>query len=258
MFGLANLETVLSACLAAALAFLVRGAAGFGANLVLAPLLAFALDVRQVVVVSTLLTLIIGAYLVAGRLRENHSAALRAVVGPAGLACVAGAFLLSYVRGEALLLALGAVSAVYAVYTFVTPHGARFRFVAERPVLRLALSTLSGLLHGLYGTGGPPVVILYSQWIDSKEALRATLNTYFLVLDVIRAAAYVVFASGGSMARYLNQESALLGLLLLAPAGLGALAGVRLQGRFSEAAFRRLVAVVLFLTGLSLIARALG
>jgi hypothetical protein len=251
-----DLGVVLFVCLAAALAFLVRGAAGFGANLVLAPLLASVLDVRQVVVVSTLLTLIVGAYLVAARFRENHFAALRAVVVPSGLACVAGAFLLSFVQAEFLLLALGVVSVVYAAYTFVTPQGARFKFVAESRASRLTFSGLSGLLHGLYGTGGPPIVILYSQWIESKEALRASLNTYFLVLDVIRAAAYVLFASGGSVARYLNQESALLSLLLLAPAGLGALAGVRLQGRFSETDFRRLVAVVLFLTGLSLIGRA--
>jgi uncharacterized membrane protein YfcA len=100
---------------------------------------------------------------------------------------------------------------------------------------------LSGLLTGLFGTGGPPLIIWYHLSAAGKAAFRGNLMTIFLLMTFVRVPSYV---AGG-----LVTPTRLFSSLAVLPAVLGgAWLGHRLHVRISEVWFRRLVA--LLLTGL--------
>ena len=45
---------------------------------------------------------------------------------------------------------------------------------------------ISGLMGGLMGVPGPPIVLYYSVALPKKEAYLATIQTFFLINDLIR------------------------------------------------------------------------
>jgi uncharacterized membrane protein YfcA len=101
----------------------------------------------------------------------------------------------------------------------------------------------------LFGVGAPPYAIYLTRRFADRDALRATLSNMVLLSTSIRA---LVFLLSGLM---LTDRVA--GFALLLPFALAGLwIGNRLQGRLSHASLLRLVSALLFLIGLSLLARA--
>jgi hypothetical protein len=109
----------------------------------------------------------------------------------------------------------------------------------------------AGLLHGLYATGGPLLVFALDRAGLEKGRFRTTLAAVWLALNLGMTAAYA--AEG----RY---DAALLAkVALLAPVTyVAGLAGAWAHDRVDERAFRRVVFVLLLVSGLSMAARAAG
>ncbi len=102
---------------------------------------------------------------------------------------------------------------------------------------------VSGVLTGLFGTGGPPLIIWYHLTAGSKSAFRGHLMTIFLLMSVVRVPSYLI---GG-----LVTVPRLWSTLAVLPAVLfGAWLGHRLHIQLSEVVFRRMVAGLLFILGL--------
>ena len=109
---------------------------------------------------------------------------------------------------------------------------------------------VGGTMGTLFGAGAPPYAIYLARRLGDRAAFRATLSNMVLLSTSIRA---LVFLAGGLML-----ADRLIAFVLLVPFALAGLwAGNRLQRRLSRASLLRLVSVLLFLIGLSLLARAL-
>ena len=107
---------------------------------------------------------------------------------------------------------------------------------------------ISGLLTGLFGTGGPPLIIWYHLTAGSKKAFRGNLMTIFLLMTFVRVPSY---AANG-----LITPVRLWSTLAVMPAVfLGAWLGHRLHIRLSEKVFRLLVSGLLFVLGLMQVIR---
>jgi uncharacterized membrane protein YfcA len=101
---------------------------------------------------------------------------------------------------------------------------------------------LSGVLTGLFGTGGPPLIVWYHLSAGTKAAFRGSLMTIFMLKTFVRVPAYIV---GG-----LVTTPRLWSALMVLPAVLfGAWLGNRLHVKVSEPVFRRLVAGLLAVLG---------
>ena len=120
------------------------------------------------------------------------------------------------------------------------------------------IAAFSGLCQGLFGTGGPPIVLFLSHRIRDRTAFRAALLIYFLVLDSVLAVTYFAIALTSSHTSLTGPRVIGLGGTLLIPALVGAAAGDYMQQRFEEAAFRRGVAAILIVAGLLIIQRGLS
>lgn len=100
----------------------------------------------------------------------------------------------------------------------------------------------SGVLAGLFGTGGPPVIIFLKGHRLDKGAFRATLLWYFMLMTVVRAGTYL-------HAGILTTSEAMAALWLLPPSVLGMLVGMIAHHRLSERHFAVFASVLLVLLG---------
>lgn len=220
----------------------VRGFAGFGSGLVMVPALTLLMGPVLAVPTVVLLEAAAGAQLVPSALRW----ARWSTVVPLGVAaCVA-----IPIGGLALTaLAPGwvqrAISVIVLVFVALLWTGWRYRGTPTLPVVG-ATGLISGLLTGMAGVGGPPVILLFLSGPSPALHVRASLICFFAITQVVALGTYAV--SGVLTA------DAFWRALVLAPAFLGsAFAGAHLFGRVDEALFRRLILVLLALLALALL-----
>ncbi len=113
-----------------------------------------------------------------------------------------------------------------------------------------ATGLVSGLLTGLFGTGGPPLVLHYRLLGVDKAAFRGNLMALFLIMTTVRLPTYVVLG--------LVTPPRLVAAAAVLPAvALGATLGHRIHLDLSERAFRRLVSLSLVALGVLLLTRLL-
>ncbi|MFV9505521.1 MAG: TSUP family transporter [Oscillochloridaceae bacterium umkhey_bin13] len=231
----------------AALAFFVQGYTGFGAALVLAPLLALAIDLKVGVVASALVQVPIGIYLTLAVRSSVDQAALRSLVPASALGLIGGTLALAWLDVTWLARLCGILTALFALDVLrraVTKASRR----PWSPSLAAPAGLAGGLLGGLFGTSGPPIIAYLEPTLSRGGVLRATLLAYFLIINTLRVASY------GFASLYTN-EVLFAAVVMLPAAACGAWAGSWLQRRASEGRFRLIVAAVLFFTGLALAVR---
>jgi uncharacterized membrane protein YfcA len=112
------------------------------------------------------------------------------------------------------------------------------------------LGLISGVLTGLFGTGGPPLIIYYQLKGKTKAAFRGHLMAIFFLMTFVRLPSYAV---GGLITLPRIWSS----LALLPAVFLGAWLGNRIHLSLTEETFRRLVSIVLILIGMVLLLRHL-
>ncbi len=231
------------------LAQLVYVMLGFGSGLIAVGLLAFVLpEVRDVVVLLLLVNLPTEATIVATSHRRVSWRSIALLLLGIALGIPLGARFLGTVDAHLLLGALGGVLVLTGGALLAVPD--RRAIVVPR-FLEPLIGLISGLLTGLFGTGGPPLVLYYRLSGAPKSTFRASLMTIFLAMTLVRVPSYVAVG-------LVTSPRLLSGLVLLPAVLLGAWLGHRIHLELPEVTFRRLVAAALALIGLLLLTRVLG
>jgi len=106
----------------------------------------------------------------------------------------------------------------------------------------LPTGLLAGMLGGLFGTGGPPVIILLKTYRLGKSAFRSNLLWYFFLMSLIRGTAYL-------QAGVLTKRELTAAACLLPASVAGALLGMVVHRRIEEERFAMAVSVLLVLLG---------
>ena len=234
----------LIACGVMIVAQLVYVLFGFGSGLIAVGSLALLLpDITDVVVILLLVNLP-AELLVALRSRREIRWRPIAVLGVGiGLGIPLGAWLLS-TRDPSIILTILGFFLVAVGLVFLRLPAAGIHTPQQRYAPGVGL--VSGVLTGLFGTGGPPLIIWYYLSTASKAAFRGNLMTIFLLMTFVRVPSYVL---GGLVTTpRLWSTAALLPAVLL-----GAWLGHTLHVRISERTFRRAVSVLLIILGLVLL-----
>lgn len=221
---------------------------GFGSGLLSVAILAFLFpDLTSVVVLLLLVNLPTEVFVVWRDRRHIPFREMGLLLLALAVGTPLGAFLLRRGADEGwLLLLLGIVLILFAVF-FLFLDGPR---MARRlPSTASAAAGLSsGVLAGLFGTGGPPLILYYRYRGLDKQAFRAVLLAVFLATSVVRIPTY--FASGIA-----GVSSVASALLVLPVCLLGLVVGNHLHVTVSERSFRRGTALVLALLGILLLVR---
>jgi uncharacterized membrane protein YfcA len=227
----------------------VKGAIGFGFPLITAPLLSTIWDARHAVLLISLANLFnnVGVATRGGGSRATFRRLIPTFVGLT-IGVVIGAVLLASVDASTLAVVVGSAAVAFSLVALGKPNLA----VPPRLERYLAfpMGLAGGVLGGSTGISGPAIVsYLFALKLDKRELV------YFLAL-LYAVAAIVQVVSFIQLDLY-DAPTLVVGLLSCLPNALGVGLGLRLQDRIDPVLFRRLVVIVIGLTGSSLVLRGI-
>lgn len=238
-------------------ASMIYATVGFGAGMFSIALLAMILpDLAPAVATLLILTFVTELWVLAHAWRQARFRLLLGLLPTMALGMWLGTELL--IAGDVAWLkrALGVVVLGAGVWFLYDERGGRAnREREDRPAahprhggrsrtawLSLPIGLASGVLAGLFGTGGPPVIVFLRGYRLDKGAFRATLLWYFFLMSFFRAGSYL-------SAGVLTSNEAVAAVWLLPPTLLGIALGMAAHQRLSERRFATAVSLLLVLLG---------
>jgi len=222
------------------LSALVSAVVGFAGALVAVPFITLFLPPKVAVPAFTMVILVMQiAVIYEGRRHLCWSRiTVLTLAGVAGT--LVGAFSLAHLPSGTIRIIVSAVTLGFGLlFLMKTP----IRFSGGK-FIEAAFGLLSGWLGGCIAQSGPPVVFLALAQGWKKEAFRANLTAYFLVLNIIACLAYWKLDLFSTKGLKLSAVALVPALLML---GLG----LRIKNRVNETAFRSIVLAIIILVGLA-------
>lgn len=231
--GLSPLALALTGAIVLLAAFM-RGVTGFGFAIAAVPLMSLVMEPRMAIGVSILLPLPSGLMDLAKAWPQSHRRVMPRLIGGAIVGTPIGMLLLGVMAADLqrMIVAAAALYALGAVYLFKDPE-------KLGPLGRPTPAGLSaGLLNGLAGMPGPPVVAYILTQPITPAMSRASLIAFFLATGVVGGLSGV--ATG-----VVTAGSALASLVCLPVFLVGNWAGRRLFEASDVSLFRKLALVLL-------------
>ncbi len=224
----------------------VQSLSGFGLGLVVMPLLTLLIDVR---VASPLMNLIALVTLLIISIYYRKKSEFKAILGliiPSSLGIPLGVFFLKNIEQTITLTFLGIVVLGYGIYSLLElPYPS-----INSSKWGYGFAFLSGLLSGAYNTGGPPIVIYGSCCRWTPVQFRSKLN-FFFFCNVI------VVLINHSIQQNFTPEVWQLFIINLPMIFIGLVAGFLLSKVIDLLLFRKLVLILLIMTGLQLLIKVI-
>ena len=232
------------------LAFLTEAAVGFGATILTVTLASHLIPLKVLLPAFVPLNMLLSLWVVVSHHEQIDRARLTRRILPAvavGMLLGMGAYRLG--SPEGLLLAFGAfvlvlssVELVRALRTERPPE----RMPAWRSMLMLGAG---GLIHGMFGSGGPLIVYVAGRQLHDKGRFRATLAALWLILNAVLLVSYL-------LSDELNTQTLTTSAMMLPMLGLGIVVGERAHKLLPQRAFRVTVWLVLLIAALIRVARS--
>jgi uncharacterized protein len=164
---------------------------------------------------------------------------------------VVGAFLGAYIFAHIELEWLQAVVGLFLISTiFQYRFGEKERSFPMRALFFLPLGFVVSLFSALIGATGPVENPFYLNYGLEKEAMIATKTVNSFVSGLVELGTFSFF---GVLPRELWGYGIAIGIA----AGIGSFVGKRMLGRMESKMFRRIVIVVMLVSGIALIYRQL-
>ncbi len=241
-----SVSWVLALCAVFFAAF-VRGMAGFGFALILAPILILILNPASVVVVTLLLGLLSNILVLSFSLKKVNLKKILPMVTSSLLGIPLGAWIITVAAPSTLKILIGGVTVSFAV-----PLAIGFSKAFTREKLACGISGfLSGVLSSSTSLAGPPVVIFMHNQNWQKDIIHPSLAAYFLFTCSF---SLVALSALGLIDAQLIVSAASLAPALLIGLGLGIIAFRRIHARY----FRWLSMAIVICAGILGILSGLG
>ena len=223
----------------AAAAGLMRGFAGVGSGMLMAPVFAILFGPVQTVAVIILMEIVVTAQLLPGVRREINWK----VIAPMGVAAAilmpAGSWLLISLEPDLIARIIAFVVVVFSIILMIG-----WRYEGEKKLwASVSVGALSGVLMASTSLGNPPVMAYLLSSRDAAATNRANFTGYFAVSLV---ALIAMMALTGLIDRNALVTAAILLPVFMAAAWVGS----KLFRRSSEVLYRRVALGLLFCVGL--------
>jgi uncharacterized protein len=228
----------------------LQRAVGFGFALLAVPLLAFVVPTKSAVIIVFLNGTITCAWLALRLKRDTEWSTVRRLGAGVLLGAPVGVVVLRVISAGVLRLVLGVTIVTAAAWIIVQTRVGRARPAPSRPLTMLTTGVISGVLNTSLATNGPPLVYELRRSGFSDDRFRATISSVFFISNVI---GLPLLAADGLVSTY-DVEYAALSLL---PCVLGIAAGSWIGGRMATEHFVIAVDVLLLVTGVLTVVKAL-
>lgn len=223
---------------------------GFGAGLIAVGALATLFpNIRDVVVMLLLLNLPAETYIVVRERRTIHLPELTRTLLGIAVGIPLGAWVLKTYEPTILLPILGGLLLAFGLFFFVTIG--KLGTVKEASIPKwceVPIGLSAGLLAAMFGTGGPPLILLYQFRGVPKSLFRANLMACFFFFSLLRIPSY-------GLSGLLTSERITSSLLVLPAVLLGAVVGNRIHVKMSEKRFKQIVSLAIAAIGVALLIR---
>lgn len=233
------------------LAYAVKGALGFGEGLFSVSLMLVYLSPKEVLPIALLLAIVGGFYQFFYVRKHIDIPMIKTLAVPLVIGVAIGTWLLHILDARlvlivfAIFLLFHSVRSILQIWREPTKNGK----AARRPTSSF-IGLFGGMVDGLIGVGGVPIIMHFNKLGFGKAVFRGTIVACFLILGVSRAVSY-------SYAGLITAQT-LLVVLLLAPAAIaGLVAGMWLHRLIDETLFQKIVFGMLLLIGLVLLGRGI-
>ena len=224
-------------------AAILRAFTGFGFALMAVPVLGLMFEPLLVIPIVLMLEVVTGAQLVPGAWAPTDKTLFRRLSIAAVILMPVGVLVLTQLTGDQMRLVLaGVVILSISLFAYSARAGEKGGLKAT-PMGAYIAGGFSGMLTGAAGVPGPPVLgYMLGAKLD-PNVQRATLLTYFLLIDVATLIALLI---AGAPAL----DSVLRAILFLPVLIIGNVVGARAFKRFSADAYRPVTLVLLlFIAG---------
>jgi uncharacterized protein len=156
-----------------------------------------------------------------------------------------GVWMLRYIDPTVFKMAVGLILVAYC--PLMLSMGAMPRVTAGGRLADGGVGLIGGVMGGLGGLNGPAPTLWCSLRGWSRDEQRAVFQTFSLCMQALTLA---IYATSGLITRQTIGLFAIVAPAMVVPT----LIGVRLYAWFSEVGFRRLILVLLGLSGIVLLA----
>jgi len=227
-------------------AFIVRGTSGFGAGMVAIPLLVLVIPIHTAVPMMGALAFILFIFL---SIRDRNDVVwdeLKLLLPTTLLGVAAGALLFKSLDSVVLLRLLGVFILGFALYVLAV-H--RFGLPQMRCSRRWAppIGFVGAAVDTMFGGGGGTLVVIYMHLRGIGAAqFRATVAVLWFFEMIARLVSY-------ALSGYYTASTLLLAVLMLPLVWAGTHLGERIGNRISQETFSKVLAVMLLLSGISVL-----
>ncbi len=213
---------------------------GLAGTILMLPIMSLFYDTKTLVVYSCLPQILVGVIGLARSPRTVKPRVLGGMLAAAAFGAAAG-FVVFYTLPEAVFrVLLAAVVMLFGLYLVISP--ARLRLA---PAAARALDVLAGASQALFGVSGPIAMTRLIGTYREKLVVRNYALAFFLALNLLRAATYLVNGTfTAEIAVMLAASTPVLAVVLWY--------ANHLHFRVREERFRRVVAWLIVLGGLGL------
>lgn len=234
------------------LAFFTESVVGFGSTVITVSLAAHFLDLETILPAFVPVGVLLSTSLVVRNFQHIDKQFLWSRIGPAmavGMAVGMGIFRM--VDSKSLLTVFGVFVTVVSLRELLLAVKKDAVKPRKLPPLASFLFLMGGgVIHGMFGSGGPLVVYVVGREIFSKAVFRATLSALWLVSNLVLIAGYV--QSGMVTSRTME-----LSAIMLPPLLLGMVLGERAHGAVNERTFKIATWAILLFAASSLVVRSM-
>lgn len=234
--------------IAAVAAYFIKGLCGFANTLVFTSILSFGASNSNISPIDLLLGYPTNLILTWKNRKSLDPKVYLPLAALVLAGSIPGALLLKNVDARAIKLVFGVVVAVFGVEMLSREY--RKKKVRSSKLVLAIIGVTAGVLCGLFGVGAL-LAAYVSRVTDDQNGFKANISAVFVAENTFRIVLY-------SCLRLITPETLRTALLLLPFALLGLWLGMRSSARLNEKTAGRLVALLLVLSGVSLIVKNLG
>jgi hypothetical protein len=240
--------TYLWLAVAGFIAFVISTIAGGGGSLILVPVTTYLIGAQAVAPVISLGTMIQRPVRLVLFWNSINWNVVKYYVPAAILGSFLGAYLFSTASAEWLQIVLG----LFLISTiFQYRFGEKERSFTVKNWYFLPLGFVVSFFSGLVGATGPVLNPFYLNAGIEKQEMVGTKTANSFLVGLVKISTYTVFGS-------LEGELWLYGLVIGVAAGMASYAGKRILGEISSETFRKLVIILMVISGAVMIYRQLG
>ena len=234
-------------CFIIIISYAIRGSAGFGGITV--PLLAWVISLKIVVPMVTFLGLLSSIAILRTDYRHVVWRDLWRVLPWTALGVVIGVYFFKILDAATLARILGGVVLAYGCYALLATWRPPGKMTLPMLVVTPVAGTVAGFVGTMFGSMAGMFFAIYLDILHHKrDAFRATVAAILFALGILRGSAYVI-------AGEFTRDVLIACAVALPMMALGIFIGNRIHANLNDVAFKRLVAVLLIISGLPLLIR---